>query len=218
MSISAHRHARHAGQHRPALRRGRSAHRHRPGRAAFHGRLVRRPQGGGARRRPPRNHPHLPLGALHGRSARRPVQPRRQSAARGTAGDRPQARRTLCAEHRHRRGPRPAFTSHSARSSPAIWRRWRSSRTRRASRSAARFKTVVTSSAGYPLDKTYYQTVKGMVTPLDILEPGGTLIIASAMLGRLRLAGISRSAGAACRAGPGAVPGDADGEVAGRDR
>jgi nickel-dependent lactate racemase len=42
-----------------------------------------------------------------------------------------------------------------------------------------RFKTVVTSSAGYPLDKTYYQTVKGMVTPLDILAPGGTLIIAS---------------------------------------
>ncbi|TBW41165.1 nickel-dependent lactate racemase [Siculibacillus lacustris] len=42
-----------------------------------------------------------------------------------------------------------------------------------------RFKTIVTSSAGYPLDKTYYQTVKGMVTPMDILEPGGTLIIAS---------------------------------------
>ena len=42
-----------------------------------------------------------------------------------------------------------------------------------------RFKTVVTSVAGYPLDKTYYQTVKGMVTPLDILEPGGTLIVAS---------------------------------------
>jgi nickel-dependent lactate racemase len=43
-----------------------------------------------------------------------------------------------------------------------------------------RFETVVTTSAGYPLDKTYYQTVKGMVTPLDILEPGGTLIVASA--------------------------------------
>jgi nickel-dependent lactate racemase len=42
-----------------------------------------------------------------------------------------------------------------------------------------RFNTVVTSSAGFPLDKTYYQTVKGMVTPLEILEPGGTLIIAS---------------------------------------
>jgi lactate racemase len=42
-----------------------------------------------------------------------------------------------------------------------------------------RFHTVLTSSAGYPLDKTYYQTVKGMVTPMDILEPGGTLIVAS---------------------------------------
>ena len=42
-----------------------------------------------------------------------------------------------------------------------------------------RFNTVVTSSAGYPLDQNYYQTVKGMVTPLDILEPGGTLIVAS---------------------------------------
>jgi lactate racemase len=44
---------------------------------------------------------------------------------------------------------------------------------------ARRFSTVVTSSAGYPLDKTYYQTIKGMVTPIDILAPGGTLIIAS---------------------------------------
>jgi nickel-dependent lactate racemase len=43
-----------------------------------------------------------------------------------------------------------------------------------------KFRTVVTSSAGYPLDKTYYQTIKGMVTPMDILEPGGSLIIASA--------------------------------------
>jgi len=43
-----------------------------------------------------------------------------------------------------------------------------------------RFSTILTSAAGHPLDKTYYQTVKGMVTPLDILEPGGTLIVASA--------------------------------------
>jgi len=42
-----------------------------------------------------------------------------------------------------------------------------------------RFKTVVTTSAGYPLDKTYYQTVKGMVGVVDILQPGGTIIIAS---------------------------------------
>jgi len=42
-----------------------------------------------------------------------------------------------------------------------------------------RFSTVITSSAGYPLDKTYYQTVKGMVGPLGILAPGGDLIIVS---------------------------------------
>jgi len=38
---------------------------------------------------------------------------------------------------------------------------------------------VVTSSAGYPLDKTYYQTVKGMVGALKIVKTGGTVIIAS---------------------------------------
>ena len=42
-----------------------------------------------------------------------------------------------------------------------------------------RFNTVITSCAGYPLDLTYYQTVKGMVGPIDILEPGGDLIIVS---------------------------------------
>ena len=43
-----------------------------------------------------------------------------------------------------------------------------------------RFKTVLTSAAGHPLDATYYQTVKGMVGPLEILAPGGDLIVASA--------------------------------------
>ena len=43
-----------------------------------------------------------------------------------------------------------------------------------------RFSTVLTSAAGYPLDATYYQTVKGMVGPLQILAPGGDLIVASA--------------------------------------
>jgi lactate racemase len=42
-----------------------------------------------------------------------------------------------------------------------------------------RFGTVLTSSAGYPLDKTYYQTVKGMVGAIGALEPGGTIVIAS---------------------------------------
>lgn len=44
---------------------------------------------------------------------------------------------------------------------------------------ARKFKTVVTSAAGYPLDKTFYQTVKGMVGACEILAEGGTLIIAS---------------------------------------
>jgi nickel-dependent lactate racemase len=44
---------------------------------------------------------------------------------------------------------------------------------------AQKFKTVVTSGAGYPLDKNYYQTVKGMVAALGILEPGGNLFIVS---------------------------------------
>lgn len=42
-----------------------------------------------------------------------------------------------------------------------------------------RFRTVVTSAAGYPLDQTYYQTVKGMVTTMDILDDDATLILAS---------------------------------------
>jgi lactate racemase len=42
-----------------------------------------------------------------------------------------------------------------------------------------KFKTVVTTSAGYPLDRNYYQTVKGMVAAIDILEPGGDLFILS---------------------------------------
>jgi len=38
---------------------------------------------------------------------------------------------------------------------------------------------VVTSSAGYPLDLTLYQAVKGMTAAVPILKPGGTLIIAA---------------------------------------
>jgi lactate racemase len=40
---------------------------------------------------------------------------------------------------------------------------------------------VVTSSAGFPLDATYYQSVKGMVAALGILKPGGTIVIAAGM-------------------------------------
>jgi nickel-dependent lactate racemase len=45
--------------------------------------------------------------------------------------------------------------------------------------SARKYKTVITSSAGYPLDRNYYQTIKGMVGVADIVERGGNLFIVS---------------------------------------
>src|SRR5207253_6612305 len=38
---------------------------------------------------------------------------------------------------------------------------------------------VVTSCAGYPLDGTFYQAVKGMVGALPVVKAGGTIVIAS---------------------------------------
>lgn len=40
---------------------------------------------------------------------------------------------------------------------------------------------VVTSSAGYPLDTTFYQSVKGMVAGLEIVRPGGTIVLAASL-------------------------------------
>ncbi len=40
---------------------------------------------------------------------------------------------------------------------------------------------VVTTSAGYPLDTTFYQCVKGMVGALPALKQGGTLILATSL-------------------------------------
>ncbi|HEY3965259.1 MAG TPA: nickel-dependent lactate racemase [Planctomycetaceae bacterium] len=40
---------------------------------------------------------------------------------------------------------------------------------------------VVTSAAGYPLDTTFYQTVKGMTGALPIVKQGGTIIIAASL-------------------------------------
>lgn len=42
-----------------------------------------------------------------------------------------------------------------------------------------KYKTIITSAAGYPLDRNYYQTVKGMVGAVGILAPGGDLFIVS---------------------------------------
>jgi nickel-dependent lactate racemase len=65
-----------------------------------------------------------------------------------------------------------------------------------------RFRTIVTSAAGHPLDKTYYQTVKGMVTPLDILEPGGTLIVASSCSEGFGSAEFKQAQARLCALGP----------------
>jgi lactate racemase len=65
-----------------------------------------------------------------------------------------------------------------------------------------KFSTIVTSAGGYPLDETYYQTVKGMVTPLDILEPGGTLIIASECSGGFGSAHFRTAQAQLVRVGP----------------
>ena len=41
------------------------------------------------------------------------------------------------------------------------------------------FPTVVTTAAGYPLDATYYQAIKGLVGAYEILAPGGTILLAA---------------------------------------
>ena len=43
-----------------------------------------------------------------------------------------------------------------------------------------RYRCAITSSAGYPLDSNYYQTIKGIIGALGCLEKGGSLLIASA--------------------------------------
>jgi len=65
-----------------------------------------------------------------------------------------------------------------------------------------RFKTIVTTSAGYPLDRTYYQTIKGMVGVLEILEPGGTVIIASECSEGFGSSDFRKAQGLLCEIGP----------------
>jgi lactate racemase len=57
---------------------------------------------------------------------------------------------------------------------------------------------VVTTSAGYPLDLTLYQTVKGMTAALPVVRAGGTIVIASRCgegLGSDEFAGLLQAAG-----------------------
>jgi len=46
---------------------------------------------------------------------------------------------------------------------------------------ASEVDVVVTSAAGYPLDTTFYQAVKGMTGCLPILKQGGTIILAASL-------------------------------------
>lgn len=39
---------------------------------------------------------------------------------------------------------------------------------------------VITTSAGYPLDLTYYQSVKGVTAASHVVKPGGTIVLAAA--------------------------------------
>ena len=78
---------------------------------------------------------------------------------------------------------------------------------------ARRFKTVVTSAAGYPLDKTYYQTIKGMVAPIDILEPGGNLIVASECSEGMGSKGYVEAQGRLSRLGPHGFLADISGKL-----
>jgi lactate racemase len=40
---------------------------------------------------------------------------------------------------------------------------------------------VITSSAGYPLDTTFYQAVKGLTGALPVVKQGGTIILAASL-------------------------------------
>jgi nickel-dependent lactate racemase len=40
---------------------------------------------------------------------------------------------------------------------------------------------VVTSAGGFPLDDTYYQSIKGMIAALNVVRRGGTIILAAAI-------------------------------------
>jgi lactate racemase len=43
------------------------------------------------------------------------------------------------------------------------------------------FDVVVTSAAGYPLDTTWYQAIKGLTSAMPIVKPSGTIILAASL-------------------------------------
>lgn len=53
-------------------------------------------------------------------------------------------------------------------------------RERTTARIPALYDAAITSAAGYPLDLTFYQTVKGITAASHIVKPGGTILVVSA--------------------------------------
>ena len=108
--------------------------------------------------------------------------PGRQPGPRGEHVHRPDGRLRL---HRQRLHRRPAAASPG--SAPATWSRPGCEGVRLRARAwssvpvAEPVDVVVTSCAGYPLDTTLYQAVKGLTGALPIVKQGGTIILAASL-------------------------------------
>ena len=163
----------------PTIRGGGFAHRHRPCGTSFHGRLLRRPEGNCPWRSASRDHhtactpPRFwnPPSAANCILDGNPLHEEQVEIVKRVGGA--LAVNTVIDEFRQ-----PCFLNfgdivQSHMAAINFMKKYAEVTVPR------RFRTVITSSAGYPLDKTYYQTVKGMVGAMDILEPGGDLFIVS---------------------------------------
>ena len=53
---------------------------------------------------------------------------------------------------------------------------------------------VITSCAGYPLDLTFYQAIKGITAAQHIVKPGGQILALCRVPGRSGRAGVLRNA------------------------
>ena len=108
--------------------------------------------------------------------------PRRQPGPRGEHLDRPAwpaaiSSSTSCIDGQRRpltfvAGDMEAGLSRRRRVRPRAWS---------STRCAEPVDIVVTSCAGYPLDTTFYQAVKGLTGALPIVKQGGTIILAASL-------------------------------------